>query len=410
MPDFDALREDFPILSQQINDRPLIYLDNAATTQVPRQVLERLARHYRNDNANVHRGIHTLSERSTGAFESARAAVKRFLGGGTDSEVVFTSGTTEAVNLAASGLAHRLSPGDRVIVTVLEHHANLLPWQRVCRERGAALLVLPCPDGEPDTQQYRRWLDEGGVKIVAAAQVSNLTGTVLPLRELSDAAHAHGALFLADGAQGLRHETASVEELGCDFYCFSGHKLCAPTGIGALWGRRPAMELLAPWRLGGGMVDRVSEQDFTCAGLPARLEAGTPNYAGAIALAAAMDYLTAVGREAVAAREAELTAYAERRLARVPGLRILGRPKRRAGAVSFTLDGVHPYDAASVLDKLGVALRSGTHCAQPALASFGLKAALRLSLAFYNTFEELDAAGDAVETTTEMFRKWTNGI
>ncbi len=408
--DFGAVREDFPILSQLVNGRRLIYLDNAATTQVPKRVLARIENHYLHDNANVHRGIHSLSERSTAAYEQARETVRRFIGGASDSQVVFTSGATEAVNLAASGLAHLFSPGDVCIVTVLEHHSNLLPWQRLCRERGARLLVLPCPEGEPDLAQYRRWLDAEKVKLVAAAQVSNLTGTVLPLREMAELAHARGALFFADGAQGLRHGTESVEALGCDLYCFSGHKLCAPTGIGALWGKSGVLETLEPLRLGGGMVDQVTERDFTLAEVPARLEAGTPNIVGALALAEAMDYLTEIGRETIAAREAALTEYAENRLTQIPGLRILGKPKKRAGAISFTLKGVHPYDAASVLDKLGVALRSGTHCAQPALASFGERAALRLSPAFYNTEDELDAAGDAIEKTMEMFRKWTSGI
>ena len=410
MPDFEKLREDFPILSQQVSGRALIYLDNAATTQVPASVLERMVSHYQHDNANVHRGIHTLSERSTAAFESARDTVKRFLGGDADSEAVFTSGATEAVNLAASGLAHLLSPGDVCVVTELEHHANLLPWQRACARSGAELRLLPCPEGEPELDTLRRWLSEGRVKLVAAAQVSNLTGTVLPVREMAEIAHAHGALCFVDGAQGLRHTAESLTALGCDLYCFSGHKVCAPTGIGVLWGKTAALEKLEPLRLGGGMVDRVRAQSYTPADLPARLEAGTPNIAGAIGLAAALDYLSALGREAVAAREQALTDRAEARLSRIPGLHIVGKPKKRAGVLSFTLEGVHPYDAASILDKLGVALRSGTHCAQPALAAFGLTAALRLSPAFYNTPEEIDAAGDAIEKTMEMMKKWTNGI
>ncbi len=407
MTDIETLRKEFPILSQQIYDRPLIYLDNAATTQMPEAVLRRLEDHYRKDNANVHRGIHTLSERSTEAFEKARDTVRGFLGAGAGSEVVFTSGTTDSINLAAFGLAHTLSPGDRVIVSVLEHHANLLPWQRLCAMKGAELLVLPCPDGEPNLALYEQWLSEGSVRIVALTQVSNLTGTVFPLREMTRLAHDAGALFLADGAQGLRHETAPVEELGCDFYCFSGHKILGPTGIGVLWGRTEALELLEPLRLGGGMVDVVQEQSYTAAGLPARLEAGTPNYSGAIALATALDYLTSLNRNEISVREDKLVKYAEKQLSGIQGLRILGKPRKRAGAISFTLEGVHPFDAASVLDKLGVALRSGTHCAQPALASFGVTAALRLSPAFYNTFEEIDEAVKDIVRTMEIFRKWT---
>ncbi|MBR3396569.1 MAG: cysteine desulfurase [Lachnospiraceae bacterium] len=407
MPDIETIRKDFPILSQQVYDRPLIYLDNAATTQMPETVLRRLEEHYRKDNANVHRGIHILSERSTESYEKARDTVHGFLGGGAGSEVIFTSGTTDSINLAAFGLAHTLSPGDRVIVSVLEHHANLLPWQRLCAVSGAELLVLPCPDGEPDLTQYEQWLSEGRVRIVALTQVSNLTGTVFPLRKMSRPAREAGALFLADGAQGLRHETAPVEELGCDFYCFSGHKVLGPTGIGVLWGKKEALELLEPLRLGGGMVDVVQEQSYTAAGLPARLEAGTPNYSGAIALAAALEYLTSLNRKQVSDREDELLRYAEKQLSGIPGLHILGKPQERAGALSFTLDDVHPFDAASVVDKFGIALRSGTHCAQPALASFGVSAALRLSPAFYNTFEEIDEAVKAIVRTKEMFQKWT---
>ena len=406
MLDLDRIRQDFPILSERVNGCPLVYLDNAATTQMPLPVLERIRAHYLHDNANVHRGIHALSERSTAAYEAARETVSRFLGGD-GGEVIFTSGATEAVNLTASGLAHLLSPGDCVVVTVLEHHSNLLPWQRVCERRGAELRVLPCPEGEPDLAAYQSILNEGRVRIVAAAQVSNLTGTVLPLREMIAQAHAAGALCFVDGAQGVRHGTKPLRSLGCDYYCFSGHKALGPTGVGILWGTREALELLEPLRLGGGMVDRVWETSYTSAELPARLEAGTPNYVGAIGLAAALDYMTALGRSEIAQRERDLTEAAEERLQRIPGLHILGAPRQRAGALSFTLEDVHPYDAASVLDKLGVALRSGTHCAQPALASFGLTAALRLSPAFYNTPEELDAAAAAIGRTMEMFRKWT---
>ena len=405
--DIETTRKDFPILSRQVYDRPLIYLDNAATTQMPEAVLRRLVEHYREDNANVHRGIHILSEKSTKCYEEARDTVRRFLGGDACSEVIFTCGTTDSINLVAFGLTHMLFPGDRVIVSVLEHHANLLPWQRLCAMSGAELLVLPCPDGEPDLTQYEQWLSEGRVRIAAITQVSNLTGTVFPLREMCRLAHEAGALFLADGAQGLRHETGTVEELGCDYYCFSGHKILGPAGIGVLWGKTEALELLDPLRLGGGMIDVVQEQSYTAAGLPARLEAGTPNYPGAIALAAALEYLSSLNRKEISVRENELLKYAERQLSGIPGLHILGNPRKRAGALSFTLDSVHPFDAASVIDKFGIALRSGTHCAQPALASFGVSAALRLSPAFYNTFEEIDETVKAIVRTKEMFQKWT---
>lgn len=400
------VREDFPILSAQVNGRPLVYLDNAATTQAPVCMTERIVSHYRNDNANVHRGIHTLSERSTQAFESARETVQRFLGGGMDSQVIFTQGTTDAINLVSAGLSRAVGSSDSIVVTQLEHHSNLLPWQRLCAETGARLIVVPCPDGELDMQAYKRAMEQKP-KLVAAAQVSNLTGTVLPLKEMAALAHEQGAIFLVDAAQGVRHEPCSVSELGCDFYCFSGHKVMGPTGIGVLWGKTSCLETLRPARVGGGMVDLVRERDFTYGPLPSRLEGGTPNYVGAIGLAEALNYLTRLGREDIAAYELSLTKYAEHALGSIEGLRILGHPAKRSGVISFTLDGIHPYDAASVLDKLGVAVRSGTHCAQPALASFGLDSAVRLSTAFYNTREEIDAACQAVTMTMGMFRTWT---
>lgn len=403
----ETVRGDFPILNSTVNGKPLIYLDNAATTQVPLRVLDRLRDHYLLDNANVHRGIHTLSERSTQAFEDARETVRRYLNAACAEEIIFTSGATDSINRVAQGLHELVGPGDSVLVTQLEHHSDFLPWQRLCAETGATFTVVPCPGGELTAEAFETALRRGRPTLAAVTQVSNVTGTAPKLNVLAELAHAAGAMLLVDGAQGARHECSDVAALGCDFYCFSGHKLLAPTGIGVLWGRKTCLERLRPTQVGGGMVDTVTVDRATYGPLPGRLEAGTPNYAGAIALAESLRYLEDLGREAVSDYEHGLVAYAENALSEIDGLTILGHPARRAGVLSFTLDGIHPYDAASVLDKLGVALRSGTHCAQPALQSFGLESVLRLSPAFYNTREEVDRTCVAIRRTEELLKKWT---
>ncbi len=402
----DIIRKDFPILDTDIGGVPVAYLDNAATTQVPLPVLERVREHYLHDNANVHRGIHTLSERSTAAFEGARETAARFLGAESAEEIIFTQGTTDAINTVASGMRRSIGRGDSIVVTSLEHHSNFVPWQQLCEEKGARFGVVPCPAGEIDMAALRREL-ESSPKLVCVTQVSNLTGTVMPLREIIECAHAAGAAVLVDGAQGVRHEPVNVRELDCDFYCFSGHKLLAPTGIGVLYGKRERLQQLTPARYGGGMVDIVLASGTTFGDLPYRLEAGTPNYVGAVALGAAIEYIERTGREEISRTEHELLAYAERALAQIGGLRILGSPARRAGVISFTLEGIHPYDAASILDKLGIALRSGTHCAQPGLNECGVESAIRLSPAFYNTREEIDRCCAAIRRTMEMLAKWT---
>lgn len=401
------IRGDFPVLNRMIHDHPLIYLDNAATTQLPVPVLERLHRHYTQDNANVHRGIHTLSERTTAAYEQAREIVRSYLNAGAVEEIVFTQGTTDGINMVAAGLWNLMEPGDSIIVTSLEHHSNFLPWQRLCAARGAAFVVVPCPDGELDQEFFLEALKHRP-KLVAMTQVSNLTGTVFPVREMTALAHGAGALILVDGAQGIRHEAVDVQALDCDFYCFSGHKVCAPSGIGVLYGKRACLEQLEPMRVGGGMVDTVLPTASVYGPLPGRLEAGTPNFSGAIALGEALRYITALGREEVAAREHMLLAKAEELLSSVPEVTVLGSPAHRAGVLSFTLRGIHPYDAASVLDKFGVAVRSGSHCAQPGLREFRLDSAIRLSPAFYNTEEELVQTRETIEQTIGLFHRWSN--
>jgi cysteine desulfurase/selenocysteine lyase len=399
------IRKDFPILSTKVNNYPIIYLDNAATTQMPLCVLERLKLHYLHDNASVHRGIHTLSERSTQAYEDARKTVCNFLGAESEEEIVFTQGTTDAVNMVAEGLREKMTAGDAIIVTELEHHSNFLPWQRLCHRTGASFIVIPCPDGVPDMAAYQRALLQN-TKLVAVTQVSNLTGTVMPLKKMTKLAHEADAMILVDGAQGVRHCNTNISIDGFDFYCFSGHKIMGPTGIGVLYGKRRCLERLTPVRVGGGMVDTVTASSFSCAPLPFRLEAGTPNYPGAIALAKALRYIEGLGRNAIAEYEDALVDYAAKALFCLEGLRILGHPASRSGVISFTLDDIHPFDAASILDKLGVALRSGTHCAQPALNRFGVSAALRLSPAFYNTREEIDQACRPIRRMREMMSGW----
>lgn len=407
MLDVAKIREDFPILTTKIDGRPLIYLDNAATTQVPLCVLERLRSHYLHDNANIHRGIYTLSERSTQAYEDARRTVRDFLGADCKEEIIFTQGTTDSINMVADGIRENLNNNDVIVITELEHHSNFLPWQRLCKRTGATIAIVPCPDGIPDMEVYKKTLARHA-KLVAVTQVSNLVGTVMPLGEMTRLAHEAGAVILVDGAQGVRHCCTNVSAQDYDFYCFSGHKIMGSAGIGVLYGKRRLLESLKPSRVGGGMVGVVTNQDFTEAPLPSRLEAGTPNYPGAVAVAEAIRYLGRLGRKAVADYEGMLIGYAEKKLSEVTGLHVLGHPVNRAGVVSFVLDHIHPYDAASILDKFGVAVRSGTHCAQPALNRFGVSAALRLSPAFYNTREEIDEACLAIRKTQDFMRKWTN--
>lgn len=403
MEDFKAVREDFPILSSKIYGQPLIYLDNAATTQMPRCVLRRIQEHYERYNANVHRGIHYLSEQSTAHFETARATVRSFLGAKDCKEIIFTSGATDAINLVARGFQERfLRPGDEVIATEMEHHANLIPWQEACRRSGATLRIIPLTGmGELDLDAYYAMLS-ARTRIVAVTAVSNVLGTVNPLKPMIQAAHQAGAAVLVDAAQAMRHIRFQVRELDCDFLCFSGHKVMGPAGIGALYGKEERLDELYPIAFGGGMVDRVSLCEAAYGELPQRLEAGTPNYPGAIGLAAALNYLSELGLEEITRWEKTLLREYETMLGQFPCIRILGAPARRAGAVSFTVENASPYDISMLLDKLGVATRSGHHCAQPLLQRFGVPYAVRLSPAFYNRLEEIPAVQSALERTLSV--------
>lgn len=403
--DVVSIRKDFPVLDQKINGHPLIYLDNAATTQVPCQVMNEIQEHYASDHGNVHRGIHTLSSRSTDALEAARRKTAEFLGAGTPDNTVFTQGTTASINMIARGLEREVRPGDEILVTELEHHSNYLPWQQLCKRTGATFVVAPQKDGELDREAFRSLLNSK-TKIAAFNHVSNLTGTVNDIAEMVEEARKVGALTVVDGAQAVRHEMADVSKIGCSFYCFSGHKMLAGTGIGVLYGEKEALERLEPVWFGGGMVEEVEETDAVFSDLPYRLEAGTGSFVQAIALGAAIDYILKIGREEICDRERELLRFAEQQIAAIPEAEIIGHPKNRSGCLSIRVSGIHPYDLASVLDHFGVAVRSGTHCAKPALRSLGVSETLRISPAFYNTEEELIRFAEYLKEAIKILNRW----
>jgi len=402
--DLARVRADFPILAREIHGHRLVYLDNAASTQKPRAVAEAIAGCYEGWYANVERGVHTLSQLATAHRERARETVARFLNAPSAAEVVFTRGTTESINLVAEAWGRRhVGPGDEVLITGLEHHSNLVPWQRLCEERGALLRVAPIDDaGEVRLDEFERLLSPR-TRIAAFAHVSNALGTVNPVREMAAMAHRAGALALVDGAQAAPHMPVDVRELGCDFYAFSGHKVYGPSGIGVLWGGSELLEAIPPWQSGGGMVQTVRFERTTYAPPPHRFEAGTPFIEGAAGLAAALDYLTAVGLPAVGAWEAELLALAVERLAEVPGLRMIGTARRKAAVLSFVMDGIHPHDLGTILDHEGIAIRAGHHCAQPVMERFGVPATARASFGLYNTCEEVEALAAALHKARELF-------
>jgi cysteine desulfurase/selenocysteine lyase len=384
--------------------RPLVYLDNAATSQKPRQVIDAISRFYSCDNANIHRGLHYLSEHATAAFDAAREKVARFLGAGSAREIVFTRGTTEAINLVAQSWARtNLRPGDEILVTAMEHHANLVPWQLVCEQTGAAFRAVPITDrGELDLDAFERMLTDR-TRLLAVGHVSNALGTVNPVRELAARAHARGALVLVDGAQSAPHLRVDVSELGCDFFACSAHKLFGPTGVGVLYGRKAILDAMPPWQAGGDMIERVTLERSTWAPPPARFEAGTPPIAEAIGLAAAIDYVETIGRDAIARWEGELLARATDLVGALPGVRLIGTAREKAGVLSFVLEGVHPHDVGTVLDDEGVAVRAGHHCAQPVMQRFGIPATVRASFAFYNTSNEIDELVRGVERARKVF-------
>jgi cysteine desulfurase/selenocysteine lyase len=405
-PRFDvaAVRRDFPVLHQEVHDKPLAYLDNAASSQHPVQVIEAVAEYYRRDHANVHRGVHQLSQRATDAFEGAREKVRRFINAASEREVIFTRGTTEAINLVAQSWGRSsLGPGDEVVISHLEHHANIVPWQMLCQQTGAALKVIPMTrEGEIDLAAAREIIGPA-TRLLAFTHVSNALGTISPVAELTALAREVGALVLLDGAQGVPHMRVDVQALDCDFYVFSGHKMFAPTGIGVLWGREELLQAMPPWQGGGDMILAVTFEKTTYNQLPWKFEAGTPHIAGAIGLGAAIDYLEGLDFDAAAAWEHELLEYGTARLEEVTGLRIIGTSPHKAAVISFTLDGVHPHDIGTIVDHAGVAIRTGHHCAMPVMDFFGVPATARASFAFYNTREEIDRLAAALQQAREVF-------
>jgi cysteine desulfurase / selenocysteine lyase len=405
-PAFDVarIRADFPILASTVRGKPLVYLDNAATTQKPQVVIDAVSHYYSAQNANIHRGVHWLSERATAAYDAARERVARFLGAGSAREVVFTRGATEAINLVAQSWGRSvLRAGDEILVTGMEHHANIVPWQLLAEQTGVVLRAAPVTDdGELDLDGFERLLT-GRVKLVSVVHLSNAIGTINPVRRLADLAHARGIPILVDGAQSVSHLDVNVAELDCDFLVFSGHKVLGPTGIGALWARESLLERMPPWQGGGDMISSVSFERSTWAAHPAKFEAGTPHIAGGIGLAAALDYLDAVGRPAVAAHERDLLAYAVERVSEVPGVRLIGTARERASILSFAVGHIHPHDVGALLDDEGVAVRAGHHCAQPIMARFGVPATARASFALYNTRDEVDVLVRGIERVRKVF-------
>jgi cysteine desulfurase/selenocysteine lyase len=401
--DVAAIRRDFPILERVVHGRPLAYLDNAASSQRPRAVVEAMTRYYETTHANVHRGVHTLSQEATELFEGAREKVRRFIGARSTKEIVFVRGTTEAINLVAQSFGRsRLGPGDEVVISWLEHHANIVPWQLLCQQTGATLKVAPItPHGEIDFDAYAALLSPR-TKLVALAHVSNALGTVVPVQRFIQAARARGIPVLLDGAQAVPHLKVDVQALDCDFYAFSSHKMCGPTGIGVLYGREALLREMPPWQGGGDMILAVTFEKTVYNDLPYKFEAGTPAIAEAVGLAAAIDYLEHLGMERIATAEHELLEYATARLPEVPGIRFVGSAPLKAAVVSFTLDGVHPHDLGTILDHEGVAIRTGHHCAMPVMEFFKVPATARASFAFYNTREEVDRLVAALHTAREM--------
>ncbi|HLF30000.1 MAG TPA: cysteine desulfurase [Xanthomonadales bacterium] len=401
--DIVRVRRDFPILSRQVHGKPLVYLDTAASAQRPLAVIEATDLFYRLHNANVHRGVHTLSQEATDLYESARAALAGFINAGSTREVVFTRGTTESVNLVAQSFARsRFGPGDEIIITHMEHHSNIVPWQLVCEQTGATLRVAPINQrGELLLDELDSMLSER-VRLLAVVHISNALGTINPVRTICAMSRKHGIPVLVDGAQAMPHASVDVQDLGCDFYCLSGHKMYGPTGIGALWARQRILEDMPPWQGGGEMIRTVSFEKTEYNELPAKFEAGTPNIAGAVGLGAAVGYLQQLGMDAVSAHELDVLRYATSRLSGVEGLQIIGTAADKAGVISFTLEGTHPHDLGTLVDHFGVALRTGHHCTMPLMNFFGVPATARASFGLYNTREEVDVLVDALERVRAM--------
>ncbi|MDH6343918.1 cysteine desulfurase/selenocysteine lyase [Parabacteroides sp. PFB2-12] len=404
MLNINKIREDFPILSKKVYDKQLVYLDNAATTQKPRQVVEKIENGYYNVNANVHRGVHFLSQEATEAHEGARRTVQRFLNARSSNEIIFTRGTTEAINLVASGFTEGcMQAGDEVIVSVMEHHSNIVPWQLEAARKGIAIKVIPVNDrGELDMDAYRALFSER-TRLVSVTHVSNVLGTINPVKEIIAEAHGREVPVLIDGAQSVPHIAVDVQELDADFYTFSAHKIYGPTGMGVLYGKEEWLDRIPPYQGGGEMIATVTFEKTVFNELPYKFEAGTPDYIGSTALAEALDYVSAIGIDKIAAYEHELLTYATQRLKEIDGMRIFGEAEQKSGVISFLVGDIHHYDMGMLLDRLGIAVRTGHHCAQPLMQRFGIEGTVRASFAFYNTKEEIDILAEGIERVRKMF-------
>ncbi|MFN6962606.1 MAG: SufS family cysteine desulfurase [Pyrinomonadaceae bacterium] len=402
--DVDRIREDFPVLKQTVNGKPLVYLDNAASSQVPQVVIDRGSKYLREEHSNVHRGVHYLSQTATTAYEAAREKVKRFINAKEAAECIFVRGCTEGVNLVASSFGRKfISEGDEILISQMEHHSNILPWQMAADERGAKLRVIPMNErGELIIDEYENLLNER-TKIVAVAHVSNSLGTINPIKQMVATAHKFGVPVFVDGAQSVPHFPVDVQDLDCDFFTFSGHKMYAPTGSGVVYGKREWLDKMPPYQTGGGMIRTVSFERSTFAPIPEKFEAGTPAIAANIGLGAAIDYLNSIDFAAAAAHEHELLEYATERLADIPGVRIIGTAAQKASVLSFEIEGVHPHDIGTILDQEGIAIRAGHHCAQPVMQFFDVPATARASFAFYNTKEEVDKLADSIQKVIDVF-------
>jgi cysteine desulfurase/selenocysteine lyase len=402
--DVDKIREDFPVLKQRIHGKPLVYLDNAATAQKPFAVINAIRKFHEVDCANIHRGVHELSQRSTAAYEETRSKAKRFLNARTKNELIFVRGATEGINLVASSWGRKnVKEGDEIVISALEHHSNIVPWQMLCEEKGARLRVIPMNDrGELLLEEYEKLLGPR-TRMVAVAHISNALGTINPVRQIIEMAHRAGALALIDGAQSVPHLKIDVQALDADFYTFSGHKLYGPTGIGILYGKARLLNAMPPYQGGGDMIKSVTFEKTIYNDLPYKFEAGTPNIAGGIGLGAAFDYVTRIGLDKIAAYEHELLVYGTEALSRIPGLRLIGTARDKAAVLSFVIEGIHPHDIGTVLDRQGIAVRTGHHCAQPVMDFFGVPATTRASLAFYNTFAEIDSLAAGLGKVKEIF-------
>ncbi|GAQ50047.1 TPA: aminotransferase class V-fold PLP-dependent enzyme [Flavobacterium psychrophilum] len=402
MLEINKIRADFPILTQKVNGKPLVYFDNGATSQKPKVVIDAIAAYYQEINANIHRGVHTLSQLATNAYEESRIKIQNHINAKFAHEVLFTSGTTFGINLVAHGFAAVLKPNDEVMVSALEHHSNIVPWQMLCQKTGAKLVVIPMNEnGELILSEYDRLLSNK-TKIVAVNHISNALGTINPIKYMINKAHEVGAAILIDGAQAVPHIKPNMQELDCDFYVFSGHKMCGPTGTGILYGKEAWLNKLPPYLGGGEMIKEVTFEKTTYSDLPHKFEAGTPNIAGGIVLGTAVDYMNSIGFENIQEQEKELLAYGTKKLLAIEGLKIFGTSKEKTSVISFNIDGIHPYDIGTIIDKLGIAVRTGHHCAQPIMNYFNIPGTIRASFSFYNTKEEIDIFVEAVRKAKTM--------